>query len=286
GATATVGLNYVSTHLGAANGTLRLSVNSTRHPTLDIPLAGVGGGTKVCVAPLLLEFGKHAVGTRTNSQVTVRNCGGPGYVFTVDSATLLAGAGSQFKLDPPVAYPVTLTTGNSVVIPVAFVPTTSGDVVEQLQIVTSVAGGTVNVQLQSTAAASAPCNLQVTPSAIDFGTVVPGSQSLLGAKVLNAGSDVCLLQQLSLTDTGGNLFNLPAGSVVGLTMAPGEYFTFEVQFTAPSTGGRYSGVVTVNGTSQSPINVPLTASVSATCLSVNPGYVDFGHASPACPAGA
>ena len=151
GATATVDLAYVSTHLNAANGTLVLSVNSVRHPTLNVPLTGVGGGTKVCVAPLLLEFGKHAVGTRTDSQVNVRNCGGPGYVFTVDSATLLAGAGSQFQLDPPVAYPVTLTTGNSVAIPVAFLPTTSGDVVEQLQIVTSVAGGTVNVQLQSTA---------------------------------------------------------------------------------------------------------------------------------------
>ena len=284
GATATVDLKYVSTHLGAANGTLRLNVNSTRHPTLDIPLTGVGGGTKLCVAPLLLEFGKHAVGTRTDSKVTVRNCGGPGYVFTVDSATLLAGAGSQFELDPPVAYPVTLTTGNSVDIPVAFVPTTAGDVIEQLQIVTSIPGGTVNVQLQSTAAASAPCNLQVTPSALDFGTVVPGSQSLLGAKVLNAGADVCVLQQLSLTDTGGNLFNLPAGSVVALSMAPGEYFTFEVQFTAPSTAGTYSGVVTVNGTSQAPINVPLKASVSSICLTVNPGYVNFGDASPACPA--
>ena len=49
-----------------------------RHPTLDVPLSGVGGGTKVCVAPLLLEFGKRAVGTTTDSQVIVRNCGGPG----------------------------------------------------------------------------------------------------------------------------------------------------------------------------------------------------------------
>jgi HYDIN/CFA65/VesB-like, Ig-like domain/Cep192 domain 4 len=284
GATATVDLKYVSTHLGAATGSLVLTENSIRHPTLEIPLTGVGGGAKLCVAPLLLEFGKHAVGTRTDSQVTVRNCGGPGDVFTVNSATLLSGAGSQFQLGP-VAYPVTLTTGASLVIPVSYVPTTSGDVVEQLQIVTSLAGGTVNVQLQSTAAASAPCSLQVTPSAIDFGTVVPGSQSLLGAKVLNAGADVCILQSLSLTDTGGNTFSLPAGSLVALSMAPGEYFTFEVQFTAPGTGGAFNGMVTVNGTSQPPISLPLTATAGTTCLVANPGYVDFGIASPACPAG-
>ncbi len=284
GATATVAVNYTSTHLDAAAGTLTLTHDSVRHPTLDVPLNGVGGGTKVCVAPLLLEFGKHAIGTRTDSQVTVRNCGGPGYTFDVVSATLLSGAGSQFKLDPPVAYPVTLTTGNSVIIPVSFQPTVSGDVIEQLQIVTSVAGGTVNVQLQSTAAASAPCNLQVTPSAIDFGTVVPGSQSLLGAKVLNAGADICLLQQVTLTDTGGNLYSLPGGSVNNLPMNPGEYFTFEVQFTAPSTPGTYAGVGTVNGTGQPPISLPLTASVGSTCLTANPGYVDFGSASPACPA--
>jgi hypothetical protein len=284
GATATVAVNYTSTHLDAAAGTLTVSHDSVRHPTLDVPLSGVGGGTKVCVAPLLLEFGKHAIGTRTDSQVTVRNCGGPGYTFDVVSATLLSGAGSQFVLDPPVAYPVTLTTGNSMIIPVSFQPTVSGDVIEQLQIVTSVAGGTVNVQLQSTAAASAPCNLQVTPSAIDFGTVVPGSQSLLGAKVLNAGADICLLQQVTLSDTGGNLYSLPGGSVNNLPMNPGEYFTFEVQFTAPSTAGSHAGVATINGTGQPPISLPLTASVGSTCLTANPGYVDFGSASPACPA--
>ena len=284
GATATVDLKYVSTHLGDARGTLTVHHDSVRHPTLDVPLSGVGGGAKLCVAPLILEFGKHAVGTRTDSQVTVRNCGGPGDVFTVDSATLLAGAGSQFELVPAVVYPVTLTTGNSVSIPVAFVPDTSGDVVEQLQIVTSLAGGTVNVQLQSTAAASAPCNLQVTPTAIDFGTVVPGSQSVLGAKVLNAGADVCLLQQLTLTDTGGNLFSLPAGSItVPLPMAPGEYFTFEVQFAAPNTPGTFRGAATVNGTSQPPISLPTTAVVASSCLAANPGYVDFGISSSICP---
>ena len=149
---------------------------------------------------------------------------------------------------------------------------------------TSVAGGTVNVQLQSTAASSAPCSLQVSPSAIDFGTVVPGSQSLLGAKVLNAGADVCILQQLTLTDTGGNLFSLPAGSIVGLSMVPGEYFTFEVQFSAPNSPGTFQGMVTVNGTSQPPITLPLDAAVASSCLAANPGYVDFGIASPACPA--
>ncbi|HZX40849.1 MAG TPA: choice-of-anchor D domain-containing protein, partial [Myxococcaceae bacterium] len=218
GATATVDLKYLSTHLGAASGTVELTVNSVKHPKLSIPLRGVGGGAKLCVAPLLLEFGKHAVGTRTDAQVTVRNCGGPGDVFTVDSATLLSGPGSQFQLGA-VAYPVTLTTGASVAIPVSFVPTTSGDVIEQLQIVTSLVGGTVNVQLQSTAASSAPCNLQVTPTALDFGTVLPGAQSLLGAKVLNAGVDACVLEQLVLTDTGGNAFSLPAGSIIGLSMA-------------------------------------------------------------------
>ncbi len=114
----------------------------------------------------------------------------------------------------------------------------------------------MNVQLQSTAASSAPCSLQVTPSAIDFGTVVPGAQSLLGAKVLNAGADTCVLQQLSLTDTGGNVFSLPAGSVIGLSMAPGEYFTFEVQFSAPPSPGTFQGMATVNGTGQPPISVP------------------------------
>ena len=146
-------LAYVSTHLGAANGTLVLRVEQRASPhAVHSAVRGVGGGAKLCVAPLLLEFGKHAVGTRTDSQVTVRNCGGPGGRVHRRLGDPARRGGLPVPARPPVAYPVTLTTGTSVAIPVSFVPTTSGDVVEQLQIVTSLAGGTVNVQLQSTAA--------------------------------------------------------------------------------------------------------------------------------------
>jgi hypothetical protein len=124
----------------------------------------------------------------------------------------------------------------------------------------------------------------VTPTQLDFDTVVPGTQSLLGAKVLNAGTDVCVLQQLTLIDTGGNVFSLPGGSITGLSMMPGEYFTFEVQFTAPVTPGAFRGEAQVVGTAQAPINIPITATAGASCLSANPGFVDFGVASPACPA--
>src|SRR5262249_1207005 len=135
-----------------------------------------------------------------------------------------------------------------------------------------------------TAASSPPCSLQVTPTQLDFDTVVPGTQSLLGAKVFNAGADVCVLQQLTLTDTGGNVFSLPAGSITGLTMAPGDYFTFEVQFTAPVPPGVFHGEAQVVGTSQAPIPIPITATTGSSCLSANPGFVDFGIVSPACPA--
>ena len=67
-------------------------------------------------------------------------------------------------------------------------------------------------------------------------------------------------------------------------MAPGEYFTFEVQFTAPSTAGTYGGMGTVNGTSQPPISVPLTASVGSELPDRQPRLRGLRLASPACPA--
>ncbi len=288
GATATVDLSFTSTQLPQLQGNVRFSTMTLGHPnTLDVPLTGTGGGSKLCVAPLLLEYGQHAIGTRTDASVTVRNCGAPGDVFTVNSATLVSGDTSQFQIGA-VPFPVTLTQGgpvDSVDIPVSFVPTVAKDpVAAQLQITSSLAGGTAVVQLQSTAAASSPCNLEVSPGTLDFGTVVPGAQALLGVKVLNPGPDVCVLNQLTLTDTGGNVFGLPAGSLVAFTMGPGSYFTSEVQFSAPQTAGSFTGNLRVRGNGQADIDVPLEATTQSSCLVANPGYVDFGVASPACPA--
>ena len=288
GATATVDVSFTSTQLSQLQGNARFSTMTLGHPnTLDVPLAGTGGGSKLCVAPLLLEYGLHAIGTRTDASVTVRNCGAPGDVFTVNSATLVSGDTTQFQIGP-VPFPVTLTQGgpvDSVDIPVSFVPTIAKDpIAAQMQITSSLAGGTAVVQLQSTAAASPPCHLQVSPAALDFRTVVPGTQALLGVKVLNPGPDVCVLDQLALTDTGGNAFGLPGGSLVGFTMTPGFYFASEVQFSAPPTPGTFTGNLRVRGSGQADIDVPLTATTQSSCLVANPGYVDFGVASPACPA--
>jgi hypothetical protein len=66
-------------------------------------------------------------------------------------------------------------------------------------------------------------------------------------------------------------------------MYPGDYFTFEVMFQAPPTQGSFTGEVSVTGTSQAPILVPITAMSQGVCLVLDPGFVDFGVVSPVCP---
>jgi hypothetical protein len=283
-----VDLRYTATHLGLATGTATFTEQSGK--TLGVPLRGAGGGAKLCVAPLQLEYGQHAVNTDTPLTVTVRNCGGPGDVFDVTAATLGGAGASQFFTGPitksgtPVTLPVTLATGESINITVTFHPTAPGIVAATLTIDTTLAGGTAVVQLSSNGQSSPPCNVEVTPTSLDFGTVSPGAGSLLGVKVSNPGPDMCVLQEVVLTNDGGGVFTLPGGTVSGLVMFPGDYFTFEVMFQAPPTQGDFTGQVQVTGTSQTPINVDLKARSQGFCLVLDPGFVDFGVVSPVCPA--
>jgi len=284
----TVDLSYTATHLGPATGSATFTEQSGKK--LDVPLRGAGGGAKLCVAPLLLEYGQHALGTDTPLSVTVRNCGGPGDVFDVTGATLGGAGASQFKTGPitksgtPVTLPVSLATSESIVITVTFHPTTTGTAAATLTINTNLPSGTAVVQLSSNGQTSPPCNLEVIPTLLDFGTVAPGGGSLLGVKVSNPGPDLCVLQEVVMVNDGGGVFTLPGGTLTGLLMYPGDYFTFEVMFQAPPTQGDFTGQVQVTGTSQTPLNVDLQARSLGFCLVLDPPFVDFGVVSPVCPA--
>ena len=78
GATATVDLRYLSTHLGPASGTLVLSVDSVRHPTLSIPCPGRGRRGEAVRGAAGARVRQARRGDPHRLQVTVRNCGGPG----------------------------------------------------------------------------------------------------------------------------------------------------------------------------------------------------------------
>lgn len=279
---------YSPGHMGPADDMARYHVVSKRHPTTDVKLRGFGGASELCVSPMTYDFGTQPLGSKTRVIVNVKNCGSSnaGALTLETLAWQPDPAGALQFNNTPLAMPLTLQPGQEVNIPVFYEPTRPGAATGVLVLTTNAySAATVELDFRGTAQEHAPCNLTVTPLALDFGTVPPGRGAVLGVKLENKGTDLCPVKNIQLRDTGGGSFRLPGGDLFGVIIYPGDWFSFQVAFQAPHDGGDFTGMLQVE--QMDPVNpvilVPLLAHSEATCLMASPWYVDWGVARRDCP---
>ncbi len=282
-------LRYTPGHMGPAEDKAFFHVVSKRNPTTDVELRGYGGAAELCVSPLAHSFGRQPIGSKTGVVVNVKNCGssngGPLTLHGLDFHAMDGGADVQFNTTP-LTLPHRLLPGEEVNFKVFFEPTRAGAAAGRLVMTTDVySGTTTELNFTGTAQQHAPCQLDVTPAMVDFGTVIPGKGAVLGVKVQNRGSDLCPVKNIRLQDNGGGVFGMPGGELDGVIILPGDWFSFMVSFLAPPAGGSFTGTLQVD--QADPANprllVPLVANSQAACLVAAPRYIDWGVARPACP---
>lgn len=279
-------VDYSPGHMGDAAGTATFSVQSQRHPTLDVGLKAFGGAAELCVAPLIYDFGNQLVGSKTAVRINVKNCGSSNAPpLTVTGIDATDGDVDQFSQKAG-QFPVTLASGQEVNLTVYFEPTRAGGATATFAIKDSVYPGQVLLQLGGNAEDHLPCELAVTPvGGLDFGTVPPGSGAVLGFKLKNTGSDLCPVKNIRLIDTGGGAFGMPGGEIDGVVMWPGDWFSFQVSYVAPQVSGQLTGKLRIEqGNPAQPfLDEPLAANTEESCIVANPRYVDFGVDRPDCP---
>jgi hypothetical protein len=145
--------------------------------------------------------------------------------------------------------------------------------------------GAVRLDFSGTAQRHAPCQLTITPAALDFGTVPPGRGAVLGVKLENRGRDLCPVKNIRLRDDGGGVFRLPGGELDGVVMLPDDWFALQVAVSTPVTGGTFRGTLQIEqGDPANPlVLVPMQVSSQAACLVPTPRFVDFGVGRRDCP---
>ncbi len=291
GETRTWELRYSPGHMGPAEDKAIFHVESKRNPTTDVGLRGFGGAAELCVSPLSHDFGRQPLGSKTAVVVNVKNCGssngGPLTIYGLEFHSMDGHPDADIQFNtPPLALPYRLLPGEEVNFKVFYEPTRVGAAAGRLVMTTNVYTGiTAELDFTGFAERHAPCEVAVTPMAVDFGTVVPGKGAVLGIKVENQGTDLCAVKNLRLRDNGGGVFSMPGGELDGLIMWPGDWFSFMVAFIAPAAGGDFTGMVQLEPAD--PTNplvlVPLMAHSEAACLVASPRYLDYGVARPDCP---
>jgi hypothetical protein len=280
-------LRYSPDHQGRAQDTALYHVESRRHPTLPVGLRGYGGAAELCVSPLAYDFGRQPLGSKTRVMVNVKNCGSSNAgALTIDTLAWQPAQGGELEFNhTPLTLPYTLRPGQEVNIPVFYEPTSVGLSTGSLVMTTNAfSAPTVQMDFRGRAEAHAPCNLVVTPLALDFGTVPPAQGAVLGVKLENRGTGLCPVKNIELRDNGGGVFGMPGGALYGGIMYPGDWFSFQVSFQAPPAGGSFTGMLQVE--QMNPANpvilVPLRANSQAACLVPSRRYLDWGVARRDC----
>jgi hypothetical protein len=144
----------------------------------------------------------------------------------------LTSSSSQFKLGTPSpALPATLTTGQTVQVPVTFAPTGSGPIGATLTATTST-GTKVPFGLSGVGQAAGP-KLEATPPLVTFDGTLIGEHESAGATFRNVGGSPLTINGLHLPSAPFAASGAPA---VGATIEPGHSVTITVTFEPTATG--------------------------------------------------
>ncbi|HEX3492660.1 MAG TPA: choice-of-anchor D domain-containing protein [Streptosporangiaceae bacterium] len=235
--------------------------------TRDGVLYGFGSPDAAPLAGSPLSFGSVATGKSATATGT----------FTATAAVTASGASaaSPFKAGSPsvngtaTSWPVSLSIGDTLTVPVTFKPARPGGVTGDLQLATSAANfPTVTVSLTGTGTAP---GYYATPGSLSFGSVPDGTSRSASVTITNGSTGPERVAQLTAPAV---LFSvrLPAQ---GTVLAAGQSVTVPVRF-SPQKPGSYSSwfkitagnghgvTVKLSGTGAKAVSrlTPATASVS------------------------
>jgi hypothetical protein len=227
--------------------------------TRDGKLIAFGRPTTAALTSPPTDFGNVAVGSTGNATVTVtaaRN-------VTVSAISTAA----PFGTTPP-ALPVSLTTGQTLSVPVRFTPTAAGGATGSLSFTTD--SGPVALDLHGVGTQP---GLGATPSTLAFGTVPTGAAKTLSVNIVNTGTSAVTITGSTAPAAPFSASGFPAN---GSTLAAGASVAVSVTY-APTVAGDQSGSLSVSSSAGS-VTVPITgtAVTGAAHLSITPNPVAFG----------
>ncbi|HEX8437686.1 choice-of-anchor D domain-containing protein [Archangium sp.] len=252
----------------------------TTQPGLQVPLAGEGGAA--CVEPQTraLDFGLVAEGMSVTREVRLLNRCRTHVLLS--GPTLTPRSGGDFLLTHAPAS-LSIPAGLSASVPVTFQPRTSGasEAGLTLQLHNGHSSFTEEVRVTGTGKVFSPCQYNVEPATVDFGSVPVDAEVTLSAAVRNIGATECYLAGMQLVE--GSDATFAADEPGNTVLAPGQRAALLVRF-KPSAEGEFSGLAEgrVNHPSNGHVLIPLRGRGVRGCFSVQPTHLDFGVTRLAC----
>lgn len=253
---------------GSSNASVLISSDATN---VSVSLSGLGVTPVLTASTTAVTFSKTDVNQTQTSIVKLTNSGT--IDITINSITGLSSSG-MFSNTPGLAFPQTITAGNSLDLWILFAPTQLGDYSSTLSILTNLS--TTNQTISITGTGVQPV-LATDPAAngapLDFGSTGVGATIQKTFRITNKGNKNMTVNSLTVS-TG---FNVKSTVTTPLLFAPGEFMDVPLLF-SPSTNNAYVGTLSIvsdggNGT------ITLAGQGTAGVITLAPSQIDFGTTS-------
>jgi hypothetical protein len=235
---------------GAVSGSVSI-VSNASNSTLKITLSGTGATPGVLSASSqTLSFGNVQVSSSTTQSETLTNSGGT--TVTVSQANV---SGSGFTISG-LNLPLTLIAGQSFTFGATFAPASAGSVTGTISLTSDASNSTLTISLSGTG--TVPGQLSVSPSTLDFSSVVIGQSKNMTATLSATGSNVTVSSASASTSE----FTL-SGVSFPFTITAGQSKAVTVTFTPQSSGTASATISFASNASNSPTSESLTGNGTA-----------------------
>jgi fibronectin type 3 domain-containing protein len=250
GASTSFTASFAPTSAGSSTGQISLVSNAINSPT-TVTLSGTGTTqlAQLGANPASVNFGSITLGKSATQAVTITNTGNASVSVSQITTTGTGFSGSG------ITVPLTLAAGQSATYTAKFAPTTAGASTGQISFVSNAANSPTVVALTGTGTTAAG-TLAVSPTALNFGSVLVGNSGSLSATLTASGASVTIS---SATFSGSSNYSL-IGMTFPLTLSAGQSASFTVVY-APTTAGSTTGQVSFASNAS---NTPTVVSLSGT----------------------
>ena len=261
GGSSTITVRFMSTAAGEALGSIVIPSNDPDESTVRVNLKGVSGVQDIKVEPVNINFGSLSVGSELSSVVTIRNIGS--YELEFGRITM---TGTGFRIVDGLSNRK-LLPGESYAMQVYFRPTAAVSYSGSITIPSNDPDtSSVAVTLSGIGTAVQQPGISVSPTAVQFGSVLVGDTGKSTITVRNNGSTNLVIGSITKT---GNSFTVTLDNASGKTLAPGASATVEISFT-PNAAETFSGSLTIpsNDLARPQVHVSLNGMGAAQATSI------------------
>ncbi len=228
------------------------------------------------VSPAAIDFG--AVGVSATQQVELQSLGSDNCTI---SGVTVEGADAGFSLAAGQPNSFFIPPGASASIGVTFQPGTAEPSPRQSTLVfqtSSFAMPAVSIPMS----ASVPtCVLQLSPTAVSFGTATLGVPSASQVTLTSQGQFTCSVTDIAIAPASDPGFFVPAGQATSLSVPPGGQATIAVDFEVAQSAAPFARqgtlVVTTSDPDAPQLTVALSAVVPSCSLAISPAALSFGN---------